>query len=90
MKREDGVVGEGGRERVRRKRGRRGRGGERAVFRNLPCPPHLHLQTCLHQADDEYMISDYDLLPSRYVSVPKIELCPPHPPLLPPSLPSGG
>ena len=56
---------------MRRKRGRRGRGGERAVFSNLPCPPHLHLQTCLHQAYDEYMISDYDLLPSRYVSVPK-------------------
>ena len=25
----------------------------------------------LTQADDEYMISDYDLLTSRYVSVPK-------------------
>ena len=31
----------------------------------LPLPHHFH------QADDEYMISDYDLLPSRYVSVPK-------------------
>lgn len=37
----------------------------------MPCQLQHLLLPCVPQAEDEYMISDYDLFVNKYISVPK-------------------